>query len=477
MGHGFKPESGIEKYFALISSIPHGSGNESALGTAILKLAGDAGLDADRDAAGNIFIRKPATAGSEDKEPIMLAAHLDMVCAKAPGSLHDFAAEPLTLYVDDDGWLHADGTTLGADDGYGVAYILDILLRDDIRHPALECLLTTKEETSMAGAMRFDYSKITAKKIIGLDSFGVERNTVSSCMGRRMSYELAMEPAAAAGRCFKVEVCGLIGGHSAVDITCGRANALKVLGHTLSALERVGAVLVSAEGGEAENSIPRHASAYVLVGEDAIPAAERAVAGVQKHFGKLYQATDGGLSIAFREAERTGDGAFSMECIRLLRTLPNGVRAMDFVHEGAVACSGNLGILSTDGGVLRIKGLLRSNCSEWLETLTDEMELACEVLGGRAVRGEDTPGMEYRPGSVLRQSYFDIAESMLGFRPEEVTTHGGLEIGYFAENIQDADILTIGVDAVGAHSPEEAMSLRSFNDVYASLTALIEQLA
>ena len=470
----FVPATGIEKAFAWMSSYPHGSYNEWPLSNAVRDRLTEAGLFVHQDAYGNVYARKAASPGCEGKAPIMLQAHLDMVCTKVPGCEHDFIKDPISLLVTD-GWLHADGTSLGSDDIYGCAYLLDLLLRDDVKLPELECLFTVEEEVGLNGADKFDSSMIRSRRMISLDGGNERVTTVSTCFGRCVDLTLPLVPAEAKGKAFRIAVGGLTGGHSAIMIHCGRANAIKLLGHILMAIENTGATLVSFDGGEANNAIPRDAWAVVRVPEEAEAEARAIFEQLRDRFVKLYRDTDPGISITMEE-EAAGDEAWSLSCARMLVALPDGLRYNEPLRPSVKALSDNVGTLRREGDGLRVQCMIRSANQEYCDLQTEHILAVGDSFGAKAEITSDYPGMEYNPASPLRRQYYALAKEMLGVEPQEDSCHGGMEIGYFSRRIPGMDILSFGPDTEAVHSPTERMNLASFNRVYAVLVRLLEEL-
>lgn len=472
----FVPSTGVEKQFAWLSQFPHGSKNEKALSDAICGVCRAAGLEVYQDALGNVLVRKDAAPGCEGRESVILQAHLDMVCTKVPGCEHDFLTDGIRLVVDEEGWLRADGTSLGADDGYGVAYMLELLLTDGVKHPPIECLFTVQEEIGLIGAAEFDTAQICSRRMIAMDSGGETVATVSTCGGRRITFTLPMKKTEAQGKAFLLKIGGLTGGHSAGEIHRGRANAIKLLGHTLMKLENTGAVLVSAEGGEAPNAIPRDASALLRVPETDMLQVAATFAELQDRFMKLYHDTDPGLKMTMQEAEDPGAAGYSLSCARLLVALPDGIRAMEHGRPNVVALSDNVGTLATANGELKVRVMLRSANAEWREILSEQILSTGEAFGAVAETDSDYPGMEYDPDSKIRAAFAEVVREEFGCELREESTHGGMEIGYFSKSVPGIEIVTLGPLSEGCHSPSEKMQLASFNRMYGVLVKLLERL-
>jgi len=472
----FTPVTGVEKAFAWMSGYPHGSYNEWPLSNAVRDRLTEAGLFVHQDASGNVYARKPATPGYEDKAPVMLQAHLDMVCTKVPGCEHDFKNDPISLLVTEDGWLHADGTSLGADDIYGCAYMLDLLLRDDAKHPELECLFTVEEEVGLNGADRFDSSMIRARRMVSLDGGNENVTTVSTCGGRCIDLILPLVPATASGRTFRIAVGGLTGGHSAVMIHHGRGNAIKILCHILSAIENTGAALISFDGGEANNAIPRDAWAVVRVPEAAEADVKKSFDTLCARFVKLYRDTDPGISITMEETAPAAGKAWSLACANLIVALPDGLRCNEPLRPNVKALSNNLGTLRMENDRLRVQCMIRLANQEYGDLQTEHVLAVGNAFGAKSEITSDYPFMEYNPESPMRLQYLQLAREMLGLEPREEATHGGMEIGYFSRRIPGMDIVCFGPDMDGIHSPTERLNLASFNRVYGVLVRMLEEL-
>ena len=472
----FVPSTQIEKYFAWLSAIPHGSFNEYALSCAVREIAEKAGLWTYQDEVSNLLVRRPATPGCEHKAPLILQAHMDMVCAKIPGSRHDFLTDPLKLYVDEEGWLHALETSLGADDGIGVAYMMDLMLRDDIPLPELELLFTVQEEAGMGGARLFDYSLLRGRRMIGLDCGGEHFTAVSSCGSRRMIFTLPLEKADVCGRQVRLSVEGLTGGHSASDIVDARGNAIKLLAHILSALEKTGAALIRAEGGEADNAIPRSASAVLCIPDEQYAQAQKIVDEYTRSYTKSYRLTDPKLTVTLNPENGEAKAAYSLHGIRMLVALRDGVFARDPEHPPRSALSSNMGVLAIRDGILTVRSMIRSTTEEWKELLSEQLIAAAEAYGARYTVDSDYTGWEYDPDSALRRLYFETVQDLFGHSMNEAFAAGGLEAGFFAGGVPGMDIIEMQCTMTGLHSPSEKMELVSFNRMYELLVKLIERL-
>lgn len=472
----FVPSTGIEKHFAWMSQFPHGSANEKALSDAIRDKMQAAGLEVYQDDMYNLLVRKPAAPGCEHKAPVLLQAHLDMVCTKVPGCNHNFETDPLKLVVDEEGWLHAEGTSLGGDDGYGMAYMMDLLLRDDVKTPELECMFTVQEEIGLIGASHFDLTKVRSHRMVSMDCGSETSIAVSSCGGRTVIFSLPMQQTEACGKTYKLTIGKLTGGHSAGVIHLSRANAIKVLGHTLAAMEKTGIALVSAEAGEADNAVPRDATAIIRIPDEKAEAAKQIFEKMRARFIKLHAASDPDMIMTLEETDACDAPAYDLKAAHMLTALHDGVRAMYPIQPEIKALSSNLGVLSTEGGVMKVTSMIRSMNDEWRDLLSEQLFEVGSAFGASWVIESDYPGMDYNPNSRIRAQLVKLLKEMHGTDVSEDFCHGGLEIGYFSRCMEDMDIVTLGCIAEGAHSPNEKMNLPSFNKMYAVLVRLLEEL-
>ena len=471
----FIPKNGIEREFAFLCAIAHPSKGEKALGTAIAGRCRAKGLEAQMDRLGNLLVRKPASPGCEQAPTVILQAHMDMVCSKEAGYEHDFQKDPLRLYVDEKGWLGAEGTSLGADDGYGMAYMLDILLGEDAsKHPALECLFTVQEEIGLLGAAGFDARELKGKLMISMDSEGEMETVVSTAGGERLDSELELKGTRVQGRRARIAVGGLSGGHSAEAIHKGRANAIKLLSYLLVEAEALGAALIALEGGEAPNAIARNAWAEICVAPEAQLASLQSLG---ERYRRLYGYTDPQMRVTVEDAGQYQGTGYGLEGAKLIALWPDGVCYMDQARHGVVEASDNLGVARLESGKIILRTMLRSIGDEWLDELEKRMRLTASLFGANCRVESVYPGMRYQQQSRLRQMYAQLVREETGAELSQRSTHGGMEVGYFATRIPGVDIVSLACNAQGCHSPSERMELASFQRVYGRLRRLLERLA
>lgn len=465
---GRKPEN-IFRFFEDICAIPHGSGNEKAVADYIVAFAEARGLEYKRDAVHNVFVKKAATAGRESEPPMMMQAHTDMVCEKNADTVHDFLKDPLDLYVEN-GWLHARGTTLGADDGIGVAIMLAALDGAAESHPALECLFTVSEETGMDGVTNFDFSAVSAKRMINLDAAEVDTVIAGCAGGVRCNLTLAGKTAANnRAKTLKIKISGLAGGHSGENINHGRANANKLMGRYLLALRAAGLEyeLVSLTGGGKSNAIPRECVAVI-----ACDCADKAACIAKDTEAKIRNelaACDSAFALEITETDKA-DAAFDADTTRravsLLGIANNGVLKMSYKMPGLVEHSSNLGVIRTEGESIVYTFMFRSGINAQLDQTCAELEALAELCGATVEYNERYGGWDFAEKSPLRDSYAAAYAEVTGAAPKIESIHAGLECGFIIDNIPDMDIISVGPNEVDIHSPDERLELSSVETLW-----------
>ncbi|MBQ8213209.1 MAG: aminoacyl-histidine dipeptidase [Clostridia bacterium] len=472
--NGRKPAS-LFRFFEEISAIPRQSFHEEKIADYLVEFAKSRGLEYHRDEANNVFIKKPATAGKETLPAVLLQGHTDMVCEKNADVEHDFLTDPLRLYLDGK-LLRAKGTTLGADDGIAVAMMLAVLDGEVASHPAIECLFTSAEETGMDGANRFDYSRISARRMVNLDC-GALGAIVAGCAGGfRTDLELACKTRSFAGQALRVSVSGLMGGHSGGNINSGRANANKLMGRLLAALIKNQKVcLLSLEGGSKTNVIPRECEAVLAVSDkdaaiDCLTACAAEIADELSDEDKEFRVT----CEAVEPAAVMFDEESTEKLITVLTCAQNGVLAMSNQIEGLVEFSRNLGVIRTEGDKVIFFFSTRSSVEGQLEAAMHELDLFAKLLGASAKHHNRYPGWRYVKSSGIRDAYLQAYHDLTGKAARVDAVHAGLECGIISSKLPDMDIISIGPDMFDIHSPDEALDLDSVEAFWKTLERLIE---
>lgn len=477
---GMEPES-VFTFFEKISQIPHGSGNVDAISDYLRQFAKERDLFCIQDELKNIIIIKEASAGYEEEEPYILQGHMDMVAVKEPDCEMDMAREGLRLRTAD-GKIYAEGTSLGGDDGIGVAYCLALLDAGDIGTPRLEVVLTVDEETGMEGATGIDLSMLRGKRMINLDQ-EEEGIFITSCAGgARVDVVIPMEQERESGwtddmRLMEVKVAGLLGGHSGMEIDKGRGNANCILGRVLWAVgEHMTLRLVDMQGGVADNAIAKDALAVLAVKEDETDKLEMIVSGQMQQVREALGEADPDVRIECRvvSGEREFFEKESVQrALRCLKEMPNGVTAMSRDVEGLVETSLNMGILALSEEGLRLQYAVRSSVDREKEALCEQMTKTAREAGAQvSIRG-CYPGWAYQKESPLRDRMVRIYEGMYGHKPVLQAIHAGLECGILSSKIEGLDCVCIGPNLQDVHTADEQMDIASVGRVWEYLLAVL----
>lgn len=468
----------FEKYFEEISRIPRGSGNETGIANYLVGFAQEHGFRFYRDDLNNVVIYKPGTPGYEDAPTVILQAHIDMVCVKEPWSDHDFLKDPLAL-VYENGILRANGTSLGADDGAGVATILGLLAEKDINCPPLEALFTASEETGMYGAAGFDYTQLHGKRMIGMDSGGENKSSVNAAACETIELKLPVKTKPCSGQVMHLEIGGLKGGHSGECIDMERGNAIKIAAGFLREYFRrnISITISRFDAGTVSNVIPSLCQVEFIT-DDARLVKEL----TQKYADSLRQNVrydEPDLTIHLSGADGSAEavcGEDSRRLTELLTLLPSGRRSKSTQIQDFVTASSNLATVHMGGNTVEIGFSLRADSDLKLAALEDEVEIIAHLVGAEAEKLEKTPCWEYQPESKMRAKAAELMPVEMGMPLIEEFVHGGLECGYFASNIPGLDIYVIGPIGREVHSTKEWLDLESAHRVYAFLLKYLAEL-
>lgn len=468
----------IHDYFEKIAQIPHGSFHEEGIADFIENIAIEHQLKYVRDEMNNIVIYKEASKGYEDHPVLMLQGHMDMVNEKNNDSDHDFDNDPLDLYVED-GFLHARGTTLGADDGCGVCYMLAILTDPHLKHPALECVFTVQEEVGLCGALGFDASLLSAKRMIGLDSGTAGQTCTTSSGGNDVLITKPIVGEDNEDPVYVLEVKGLLGGHSGGCIDKARGNANKIAARILYYLLKEGMDirLIEITGGLKNNAIPREC-VVAFASSNSYEAIYNHIEVYEKEIQKELQSSDPGLYITLNQDEC--DVCISSEdseaIISMMYLAPNGMIEKSQAIKDLTTISLNMGIVRTHDDCVTIDYSLRSPLQSAREDLALHLELIASLYNAFVEVSNDYPGWDYDPDSQLRKQFSEFYKKTTGEDLKEVATHGGLETGVFKGKIPELDIITMGPDMDDIHTPDERLNIQSYEDTYQLLVDFIATL-
>jgi dipeptidase D len=470
----------VWKHFDALAATPRPSTKEAAARNYVLSVAARLGLEAVHDNVGNTVIRKPARPGREGAPMALLQGHLDMVCEKNEGTAHNFDTDPIKLVRKDD-WLTADGTTLGADNGVGVAAALAVMESTDIAHGPLEFVFTIDEETGLTGAAEFPGGLLKSKYFLNLDN--EEKGTLCigcsggiKTMARR---KVALRPAGA-GAGFRIKVSGLKGGHSGVDIHQGRGNALRILGGVLhSALDRLSIEIAEINGGSAQNAIPREASAVVVL--DAAREKElRSLAATAEAEGKSdLGGFDPGLQITVEKVDKPTkvfDAADARNTVALLVTVPHGVLAMSPDVPGLTQNSTNLAIVSTKGDMVEFVTSQRSAIAGSMQSAARMVATVFRLAGFEVEHSGGYPGWKPEPNSEIVRKLQAVHEELFGEPAKLIAMHAGLECGVIGEKYPGMQMVSFGPTIVDPHSPNERVQISSVESFWKYLKAVLEKI-
>ena len=477
--NGYQPAH-VVRYFEEICAIPHPSHHEQALCAYIRGCAERYGHRYVEDAAGNLMVYLNATPGYEDKAPMLLQAHMDMVSAKEPGSNHNFLTDPIRLHIEDGHYLYADDTTLGADNAVGLVNMLALMEDDTVVHPPMELLFTVCEEDGMEGIRQLDMSTIRSRRMLNMDSEDEGIFTVSCAGGASANVSIGLTSAPCALACARLTVSGLIGGHSGQEIDKGRANANLLLGRVLNAVQsKLSFRLVSAAGGLKDNAIPNASEAVLALREEDVSAAREIAAACEADFRKEYAAADPGVTVALEPAPAC-DQALTEEAtlrvVRFLLLVPNGIAAMSMDIPGLVQTSCNLGIFHVTDSVLTAVSSVRSSVSSQKQMLLARIDALSQLLGGSLHVTGAYPAWEYRRESPLRDKLAAVYTQQTGKAPKIEAIHAGLECGLFAGQLPGLDCVSFGPDLADIHTTREKMSISSVQRTWRFLLGALEAL-
>ena len=464
----------VFEIFEQICSIPHGSGDMERISEWCVQFAKSHGLISIKDSSCNVIIFKDGSTGRESEEPIILQGHLDMVCQKSEGSCHDFKKDGIDFYYED-GFVKARGTTLGADDGIGVAVILALLESTEFSHPPIEAVFTTDEETGMYGALALDTSVLSGKRMINIDSESLNEVTVSCAGGREVLINVPLSRKEVTGYPVTITLGGLKGGHSGGDIHKNRLNADVLLGQVLAHIRRkFDFNVVSISGGDKCNAIARSSKAQILAKTDGIKDEALSYLSSLKEEISSYE-PDFSFSIESESAAQTScvENDLSDKIIAFLSESPQGVFAMSEDIEGLVETSGNLGSVMCDDAEMSFLYLFRSNKESSLDKLVEKITLQASPLCAKISIEGAYPAWELVSDSKLQEAWKQAFSWSLGGNAVITATHGGLECGIFTSKISGLDCISVGPEMESIHTTEEKRSVRSTEDFFKVIVSLL----
>ena len=482
---GLSPEK-VMFYFEEISSIPRDSLKERELAAYLQQFAENRHLECIRDRMNNVLIKKPASEGYETCSPLILQAHMDMVCVKEPGSSHDFTSDGLDLYVED-GRIMARETTLGADDGIGVAYGLAVLDSDDLKHPPLEVVFTAAEEIGMVGAQHFDMNSLSGKYMINFDAGGfTEGRIYVGCAGNlkiTMTQKLTYVPAKGEVS-YRIRLSGLKGGHAGGEIAKGRGNASVLLGRLLLKLSRYTEVEICHVQSGDEISANKHGIPDQFTAEITAASSvniEKIVAEFYEEIRPELERTDEDIALSYETLDCSRIRAIDRKCAadiaEALLLLPNGVFSMHKYFTDTPECSNNIGNLEIDGetDTLVYYISVRSSKVSLMNFLSEKIHCVARLKGFQISAGTPLPGWEFEPNAALKKLIEDEYLQTYGEKPRFKITHASTECGLFKRELADLEIISMGPIIYEEHTVNEYMGIDSVAELWKFLCRVLEK--
>ncbi|NMP16014.1 aminoacyl-histidine dipeptidase [Thalassotalea sp. Y01] len=470
--------SSLWSIFANICAIPHPSKHEQKISAWIQQWAADLGIECKEDEVGNLFLKKPATAGMENRKGVILQAHMDMVPQKNSGTDHDFLTDPIRPYIDGE-WVTADGTTLGADNGIGLASAMAVLASDDVVHGPLEVLVTIDEEAGMSGAFGLKPGWLDGEILINTDS-EQEGEVYMGCAGgvdATATYMLETEAVPQDWESFNISISGLKGGHSGVDIHLGRGNANKLLVRfLLQASKQFAIQLTELNGGSLRNAIPREANASFVVAKQHIEALTTAFNDYLAQIKQNLHAVEPDLSMMLIQPEEF-DLMWSRACqsniLASLNGAPNGVLRMSDDIEGVVETSINMGVLRCKGPKFVALNLIRSLHDDGRIETEEMIESVYSLAGAKVEFSGAYPGWKPSTDSQIMNLVRETYQDNFDKTPEIMVIHAGLECGLFKTEYPHLDMVSIGPTIKFPHSPDEKVEVKTVGEYWQLLTAVL----
>ncbi len=479
---GLEPKVLWQRFFE-ISQVPRPSKNEGKVVEYLKNFAKENNLEIKSDEVDNLVIKVPATPGYEKAPVVIIQGHVDMVCEKNKGTEHDFDNDPIKLVLDGE-WVTAEGTTLGADNGIGVAAGLACVHDNSFDHGPLELLLTVDEETGLTGANNLKPGFVEGKMLLNLDS---EEDGVFyiGCSGGQDTvgyFEIEYEDAVKEYVAVEVMVDGFMGGHSGLDADKGRGNAIKVLARYLKSVDELDYQLAEIQGGSKRNAIPREAEATLLVPAESIDDFAKAAEKVKNDVLMEYKTQDGGLNITVTKVNKKYDKVFSDEfaywILNVLHALPHGVLAMSHDIEGLVESSTNLATINMEDGKLRIGTSQRSSVEPAKMFFSGMVESVFELAGADDIQtGDGYPGWQPDMGSALLAKAREVYKTKFSEDADLKAIHAGLECGILGDKYPGMDMISYGPTIMNAHSPDEKLHIHATEKFWELTKAILETIA
>ena len=468
-------------YFHQITQIPHPSKNEKKLAEFIVRFGKEHGLETIVDKVGNVIIRKPATKGMENRKGIILQSHLDMVPQKNSDKMHDFNKDAIETIIDGE-WVKANGTTLGSDNGIGVAAALSVLASKELRHGPVEALFTIDEETGMAGVFGLEPGILKGDILMNLDSEDEGELYVGCAGGIDVSAvkDYTEEPTPKGTSCYRISVKGLKGGHSGVDIALGRANSNKLMFRFLMQAEADFRIRIAwYSGGDLRNAIPRESNVVIVVPSEKSSDFEAFVKGYEKMYRAEFAETEPDLSFSGTKSEMPAKVMNVHDQFRIIRAVfacPNGVQRMSQAMKGLVETSNNLAIVHCKDALFEAYNLTRSSVDSSREATAWKVAAVFHLIEADVKLAGGYPGWKPNMNSPILKSMSKVYSDMYGKVPEVKAIHAGLETGIIAGVYPDLDMISFGPTIRFPHSPDEKVNIVSVAKFYDFLCGTLKSI-
>ena len=466
-------------WFEEISRIPRPSGNEKEIADFLVDFARKRNLPVKRDDVNNVLITSPGRGNAASHPSLALQAHVDIVPEKTNDSSHNFTSDPIVPTIDGD-WVTSKKTTLGADNGIGVALMLAVLDSDDIPHPFLECLFTTDEERSLTGAAHLDSAWITSRRLINLDSEEEGVFTIGCAGGLDFIASMNFKRMDIPVKYYRLEITGLKGGHSGMEINKDRGNAIRFLGRILHKIcSQYGCLIADIEGGSKRNAIPRTAVALISIQKHADDAVRELIQRVAMELKREYEGIEEGFEISLHSTStdiKPVSQENSIRIINLLLSMPHGVEKMSGVVPGLVETSVNMAIASMKEDEFIIKFAARSPVDSAKQALTARAAAIAELAGCDFRIGSAYPGWIPDSDSALLKKIVNIYSEITGKEPVIESIHAGLECGIIGDRIAGMEMISMGPDIRDVHIPGEKVSISSLQRFWVFFKSVLELL-
>lgn len=467
-------------HFADLNAVPRPSKKEEKVIQFIRQFGEKLSLPTMVDEAGNVIIKKPATKGMEDRVTVVLQSHLDMVHQKNAATQFDFNTQGIEMLVDGD-WVKANGTTLGADNGIGVASIMALLESKDIPHPALEALFTIDEETGMTGALSLKGGLLDAKIMLNLDTEDDHELTIGCAGGVDVTAAGSYETKPPAqDSALRLMVKGLTGGHSGMDIHKGRGNANKLMNRLLINLHKAFDLEISSlDGGSLRNAIPRESVCEMVIASAKEEQLKKKVAELSAILKAEYETTDPHLSISVEKTEKPAQvwsKDFQNSFLRVLYACPNGIYRMSPDIAGLVQSSNNIARVLVKDGSYQVQCLTRSSVDSEKTDLQDAIIATFELAGANVTTAGSYPGWTPRPSSAIVKLMSDLYEERYHEKASVSACHAGLECGILGTNYPEMQMISFGPNITGAHSPDEKVQISSVQKYWGFLLETLKRI-